>query len=321
MTVMLKINKIAVLGAGIMGMGIAQTMAARGYEVMLVYVYDDKLRAKPLETIGNNLKTLCAHGLLKEEQIPEILGRIRFTESMEEAAAFADIIFESIVERLDVKQEYFRKLDQLCPPTTILATNTSAISVTEIAETSVHKERIIGTHFWNPAYLIPLVEVVRTEYVSDDTVERTYAFLEEAGKAPVIVQKDVPGFIGNRMQHAMFREALSIVERGIATPEDVDKTIKNGFGLRMGIRAPIEVMDAGGMDLTYNVHSYLFPHIENSKEPSPILTRKLEEGKLGFKSGEGILKWSREDIEASIKRLDEGLIEVMKALGKFENTI
>lgn len=309
-------EKIAILGAGIMGIGIAQTFAMKGYETMLIYVYDDKKRANQVEIIKKNLEVFCENDLLSEEEIPVILDRIRFTESLEEAAEFADIIFESIVEKVEIKQQYFRELDRLCPPSTILATNTSAISVTEIAETSVHKERIIGTHFWNPAYLIPLVEVIKTRYVSDDIVNKTYRLLENAGKAPVIVQKDVPGFLGNRMQHALFREAVSLVERGIASPEDVDKTIKYGFGMRMGIRAPMEVMDAGGTDLTYNVHSYLFPHIENSTEPSPLLIQKLNEGKLGFKSGEGFQKWSPEDIAESQEKLNEGLIKVMKALNR-----
>ncbi len=309
-------KKIAVLGAGVMGTGIAQTFAAKGHEVMLIYVYDDKLRSKPLETMKGNLEILCQNDVMTEEEIPEILGRVHFTESLEEAADFADVIFECIVEKLEVKQEYFQTLDRLCPPSTILATNTSAISVTEIAEKSIHKERIIGTHFWNPAYLVPLVEVIKTKYVSEDIVKQTYDLMEEAGKAPVIVQKDVPGFLANRMQHALFREAISIVERGIATAEDVDKAIKYGFGMRLGVRAPMEVIDAGGTDLTWNIHSYLFPHIENSTEPSPLLKKLLDEGKLGFKSGEGFQKWTPEQIAASQKELIEGLIKVEKALDR-----
>ena len=309
-------KRVAILGAGVMGTGIAQTFAAKGHEVMMIYVYDDKLRAKPLETMRGNLEILCQNEVLTEDEIPEILGRVSFTEDLEEAAQFADIIFECIVENLQVKQEYFKNLDRLCPPSTILATNTSAISVTEIAEKSIHKERIIGTHFWNPAYLIPLVEVIKTKYVSEDVVKQTYELLESAGKAPVIVQKDVPGFLANRMQHALFREAISIVERGIATAEDVDKAIKYGFGMRMGIRPPMEVIDAGGTDLTYSIHSYLFPHIENSTEPSPLLKQKLEEGKLGFKSGEGFMKWSPEEIAASQASLIEDLIKVERVLGR-----
>lgn len=309
-------KKIAVLGAGVMGTGIGQTFAMKGCEVMMIYVYDDKLRAKPIETMTKNLKILADNGVIDEKEIPEITARVRCTESLEEAAEFADIIFECIVENLAVKQDYFAKLDALCPEKTILATNTSAISVTEIAEKSVHKERIIGTHYWNPAYLMPLVEVIKTKYVSEDVVKATYNLLEEAGKCPVIVEKDVPGFLANRMQHALFREAISIVEHGIASAEDVDKAIKYGFGMRLGVRAPMEVIDAGGTDLTYSIHQYLFPHLENSTEPSALLKQKLDEGKLGFKSGEGFMKWSKEDIEKSQKNLLEGLIKVARALDR-----
>lgn len=309
-------KKVAILGAGVMGTGIAQTFAMAGHEVKIIYVYDDKLRAKPMETMESNLRVLAENQALEASRIPEILSKVTCTESLEEAADFADIIFECIVENLAVKQDYFAKLDALCKESAILATNTSAISVTEIAEKSIHKERIIGTHFWNPAYLIPLVEVIKTRYVSEAVVNETYELLEEANKCPVIVQKDVPGFLANRMQHALFREAISIVERGIATAEDVDKAIKYGFGMRLGIRPPMEVIDAGGTDLTYSIHEYLFPHIENSTEPSKLLKQKLDEGKLGFKSGEGFMKWSQEDIDKSQKDLIEGLIKVARALDR-----
>lgn len=309
-------KKVAVLGAGTMGTGIGQTFAMAGCDVTLICMYDDMTRSKPMETMESNLKVLAENEALDLARIPEILARVSLTESMEEGARDADIIFECVVEDLAVKQDYFAKLDALCPPETILATNTSVISVTEIAEKSVHKERIIGTHFWNPAYLVPLVEVIKTRYVSDAVVEETYELLEKAKKCPVIVQKDVPGFLANRMQHALFREAISIVERGIATAEDVDKAIKYGFGMRLGVRAPMEVIDAGGTDLTYNIHEYLFPHIENSTEPSKLLKEKLAEGKLGFKSGEGFMKWSKEEIEKSQKDLIEGLIKVARALDR-----
>lgn len=309
-------KRVAVLGAGVMGTGIAQTFAMKGHQVKIIYVYDDKERAKPLKTMESNLSVLADNGVITESAIPEIVSHVSCTESLEEAAEFADIIFECIVENLTVKQDYFAKLDQMCPESTILATNTSAISITEIAEKSVHKERIIGTHFWKPAYLMPLVEVIKTKYVSEKIVKETYSLLEEAGKCPVIVEKDVPGFLANRMQHALFREAISIVENGIATPEDVDKAIKNGFGMRLGVMAPMEVIDSGGIDLTYSIHEYLFPHIENRVKPSALLKEKLDEGKLGFKTGEGFMKWSQEEIEASQKNLIEGLIKVARALDR-----
>jgi len=309
-------KRIAVLGAGVMGTGIGQTFAMKGHEVMMIYVYDDITRGNPVDRMRDNLKMLCVNGVVDEKDVPEILSRVKCTESIEEAAKFADVFFECIVENLSVKQDYFKQLDELCPESTILATNTSAISVTEIAEKSVHKDRIIGTHFWKPAYLMPLVEVIKTKYVSQNTVDTIYGLLEAAGKSPVVVQKDVPGFLANRMQHALFREAISIVENGIATPEDVDKAIKNGFGMRLGVMAPFEVMDSGGIDLTYSIHEYLFPHIENSTEPSQLLKQKLDEGKLGFKTGEGFMKWTPEQMEESQKNLNEGLIKVARALGK-----
>ena len=156
--------------------------AQAGHEVKLIYVYDDKVRAHPYDTMTANLNILRDEGVLDGAEIPAIMGRVTCTESLEEGASSADVIIECIVENLAVKQDYFQKLDALCPPSTILTTNTSAISVTEIAEKAVHKERIIGTHFWNPAYLIPLVEVVRTKYVSDQVVQATYDLLQEAGK-------------------------------------------------------------------------------------------------------------------------------------------
>lgn len=309
-------KKIALLGAGTMGVGIAQMFAQAGHEVKLIYVYDDKVRARPYETMKANLDILVEEGVVNEADVPAIMGRVTCTESLEEGAAFADVIIECIVENLAVKQDYFQKLDELCPPTTILTTNTSAISVTEIAEKAVHKERIIGTHFWNPAYLIPLVEVIRTKYVSDEVVQATYDLMQEAGKKPVIVKKDVPGFLANRMQHALQREAISIVENGIADAKDVDDAIKYGFGMRLGVSGPMEVIDRGGLDLTYSIHKYLFPHIENSTEPLKMMVDLMDQGKLGFKTGEGFQTWTPEEIKESNANLTRGLIQVARALGR-----
>ena len=309
-------KNISVLGAGKMGLGIAQLFATKGYNVKVIYVYDDKIRCDARAVVEDNLKVLAANDALDEAQIPEILGRIGFVDTIEEVADFADIVFECIVEKLEVKQEYFAKMDSIFPVSTILASNTSALSITEIAEKSVHKERIIGTHYWNPAYLIPLVEVIRTKYVSDETVQATYDLLKEAGKRPVIVKKDVPGFLANRMQHALFREALSIIENGIADPQDVDDAIKYGFGMRLGICAPVEVMDMGGLDLTYNIHKYLFPHLENSTEPSKLLTDNIAKGNLGFKTLKGLEEYTAEDVKKANEELTEGLIKVARALGR-----
>ena len=160
------------------------------------------------------------------------------------------------------------------------------------------------------------MEVIKTKYVSEETVRKTYDLLAEAGKKPVIVKKDVPGFLANRMQHALFREALSIIENDIADPADVDDAIRYGFGMRLGICPPIEVMDMGGLDLTYAIHKYLFPHIESSTTPSKLLTENIEKGNLGFKTGKGIMDWPEDAVEKANKELNEGLIKVAKALGR-----
>ena len=304
-------KKIALLGAGTMGIGIAQIFAQAGHEVKLIYVYDDKVRARPRETMEANLNILREEGVQDGGAIPAILDRVSWTESLEEAAAFADVVIECIVEDLAVKQDYFQKLDALCPLSTVLTTNTSAISVTEIAGKAVHKERIIGTHFWNPAYLVPLVEVIRTKYVSEETVAAVFQLMEEAGKKPVLVKKDVPGFLANRMQHALWREAISIVERGIADAATVDKAVRYSFGLRLPQLGPMENADMVGTDLTYNIHDYILRDLEDSHEPSPLLKQLRDAGKIGFKTGEGFQKWTPEQVAQSNAELNEYLIRML----------
>ena len=283
-------KNIAVLGAGKMGLGIAQLFATKGHQVKVIYVYDDKIRCDAAAVVRSNLSVLVENDVMTQQEADDAAARISFVDTIEEVADFADIVFEGIIEKLEIKQDYFAKMDAIFPVSTILATNTSAISPTEIAEKSVHKERIIGTHYWNPAYLVPLVEVIKTKYVSDETVQATYDLL--------------------------IREALNIIEQDIADPADVDDAIKYGFGMRLGICAPVEVMDMGGLDLTYNIHSYLFPHLCNSTEPSKLLTDNIAKGNLGFKTGQGLETWSKEDVEKANKELTEGLIKVARVLGR-----
>ena len=307
---------IGVIGGGKMGVGIAQLFATKGYPVTVIYVGNDKERNDSAKNMRANLTFLSENGVVDAGEIDAILARVAYTEDIQ-AIANADIVFECVVENLAVKQDFFQKLDGICGPDTILASNTSAISITEIAFKSTYKNRIIGTHYWNPPYLIPLVEVIRTEQVSDSTVERSFEILNAAGKHPVLVKKDVPGFLANRLQHALFREAISIVEHGIASPKDVDEAIKYGFGMRVGISAPFEVMDMCGLDLTESIHSYLFPHIEDAHEAQPLLKQNISEGRLGFKSqGRGFVDWSQQEMDDAVKNLNVQLILVAKALNR-----
>ena len=300
-----------------MGVGIGQLFASKGHEVKVLYVGNDKERGDSQVNMEANLNFLASQDVIGKEDIPEIMSKVTYTEEIQDIADFADIVFEAIVENLEVKQEMFKKLDELCPQEAILASNTSALSITLIAEKARHKERIIGTHFWNPAYLIPLVEVVKTKDVSEEVVARTFDALKNAGKHPVIVEKDVPGFLANRLQHCLFRESISIVEQGIASPAAVDEAIKYGFGMRVGIMGPFEVMDSCGLDMTKAIHEFVFPDIEDTHEVQKLVTDNIAAGRLGFKTGgHGIEDWTQEEMKKSAEELNIKLVKVAKALDR-----
>lgn len=304
-----KISKVTVVGAGLMGNGIAQIFASQG---AIVTVYDlNPAKSMVHETIEANLKLLCQHGKFAEAEIAPTLARINATSYLAASVKDTQLVIESVAENLELKQKLFAELDQLAPPDAILASNTSAISITEIARDVVNKGRVVGTHFWNPPYLIPLVEVVRTIYTRNEIFEATCDVLTAYGKRAVRVNKDVPGFLVNRLQHALWREALYLVEQGIADAKTVDEGIRFGFGLRLPQLGPLENADMVGTDLTLAIHTYMFPHLNNATEPSPLLKELVASGKLGFKSGEGFRKWTEEEIKQSRTQLINYLINVV----------
>lgn len=305
------IRNISVIGAGLMGHGIAQIFASKNYNVHLLDVKGELL-SKAVENIRLNLSMMARKGVGLESEIDIIISRIKTTTNMGEATSDAQLVIEAVTENLELKQKVFQDLDQLCPPQTILATNTSVISITEIAAKAGNRGRILGTHFWNPPYIIPLVEVVKGRETSEEAVETTYHLLKNAGKYPVKVMKDVPGFIGNRLQHALWREAISIVENGIADPASVDDVIKRGFGIRLPVLGPLENADMVGLDLTLAIHDYILKYINSSHSPSPLLREKVKRGELGFKTGQGFQIWSAEEAEKSRSNLLEYLIEWSK---------
>lgn len=291
------LTRVTVLGGGLMGSGIAQIFAARGVEVTIYDIDADAWTAP--ETIRSNLQRMQAN----DATIEEVVSRVAFCDCLAQSVQGAQIVFECVPEQLALKQQLFRELDALCPPETILASNTSVISISEIARDVIHKQRVLGTHFWNPAFLIPLVEVIRTRWTNDTLFERTFDILAWAGKRPVRVNKDVPGFLVNRLQHALWREAIYLVEQGIADARTVDEGIRYGFGIRLPTLGPLENADMVGTDLTLAIHEYIFPHLNNATTPSPLLRQLVSEGKLGFKSGGGFQTWDDASINASRERL------------------
>jgi 3-hydroxybutyryl-CoA dehydrogenase len=304
-------TKLGIVGAGLMGHALAQLFAMQGNPVALFDDNQSVLESAP-ERIRNNFQTFLELGLAAPEDVERCLGLISLCPSLREAAQDSEIIIEAASEKLPLKQEIFSQIEDCVGPDALLCTNTSAISITQIAEPLKRKERLVGTHFWNPPHIVPCVEVIRSVYTSEEAFETVCDFMKKAGKRPVRVLKDVPGFLGNRMQHALWREATSLAQAGIASAEDIDAVVKFGFGLRMPFLGPLETADLAGLDLTHDVHLYLFPFLENTATPLPILEEKLRDGKLGVKSLEGFHQWSREDVERVIKARDAVLLKIAK---------
>jgi len=305
------IKNISVIGAGMISPGVAQVFAVKNYNVC-IYARRQEVLPEAIDKIRTNLATMAEKGLGSESEIEPAISRIKTTTDLSEAAADAQLVIECLSENLELKQKFFQDLDRLCPADAILATNTSVISVTEIASKSQNRGRILGTHFWNPPYLIPLVEVVKGNDTTDEVMEATYQVMKDAGKHPVKCLKDVPGFIANRLQHALWREAISIVEHGIADAATVDEALQNSFAIRLPVLSPLETADMVGLDLALSIHDYILKHLESSPDPSPLLKEKVKKGELGFKTWQGFQTWSAEDADRSRKNLTNYLIEWTK---------
>jgi 3-hydroxybutyryl-CoA dehydrogenase len=277
--------RIAVIGAGLMGHGIAQVFALAGHDVT-IYDSFEKTLATAKDRILANLKDLG------DDQ--SAVSRVTLQGDLALAVKDADYIVEAVLEDLPLKQKLFADIEQHARPDAILASNTSVIPITDIMHGLKRRERAVGTHWWNPPFLVPLVEVIQTEWTSPETIDFTMKLHADAGKKPAHVKKDVPGFIGNRLQHALWREAISLVENGICDAETVDEVIKSAFGRRLAVLGPLENADMVGTDLTLAIHQNVLGDIDSRPGPSPYLEKLVKDGRLGFKSGEGFRKWSPE---------------------------
>jgi 3-hydroxybutyryl-CoA dehydrogenase len=281
--------RIAVVGAGLMGHGIAQVFALAGHDVT-IYDSFEKTLATAKDRIVANLKDLGDDVGAVERVTP--------IADLGAAVREADYVVEAVLEDVALKQKLFAQIEPHVRPDTILASNTSVIPITDIMQGLKRRERALGTHWWNPPFLVPLVEVIETQWTNPEAVAFTMKLHADAGKKPAHVKKDVPGFIGNRLQHALWREAVSLVENGICDAETVDTVIKAAFGRRLAVLGPLENADMVGTDLTLAIHKTVLPAIDSRPGPSPYLERLVAEGKLGFKSGEGFHTWTPEQQQA-----------------------
>jgi len=278
--------RIGVLGAGLMGHGIAQIFALHGHDVV---VYD------PAQGALDTLKARVAANLRDLGEDERAAERVTPSSTIEGAARDADFVVEAALENLEVKQGLFAEVEKHARADAVLASNTSVIPITAIMKHVADGSRALGTHWWNPPYLVPLVEVISAERTSQRAIDWTMKLHTSIGKTPVHVKKDAPGFVGNRLQHALWREAISLVEHGICDAETVDIVVKASFGRRLAVLGPLENADLVGTDLTLAIHQTVLPSIDSRPGPSPYLKTLVDHGKLGFKSGEGFRKWSPEE--------------------------
>jgi 3-hydroxybutyryl-CoA dehydrogenase len=298
--------KVAVIGAGLMGHGLAVVFAAGQHHVKITDTFPDSLRT---------VKTRIADTLKSIGRDESIVQHVSTMPTLEAAVADADFVIEAAPEKLELKQDLFVQIEQAARVDTILASNTSVIPISQIMARVKTKTRTIGTHWWNPPYLVPLVEVIQTQDTSTDIVNATMALMRQLGKVPVHVKKDVPGFVGNRLQHALWREAISLVENGVCDAETVDLVVKNSFGRRLAVLGPLENADLVGTDLTLDIHNHVLHDLENSKYPSPYLTGLVRDGNLGFKSNQGFKSWTEERKTALRALVLQHLTKINELLG------
>lgn len=291
---MMKIEEITnatILGTGNMGPGIALQFARAGYHVFM-WGPEENYKEEGLTNLKMNVGDMVREGIMDPREANRVLSNTRVTIDLNEAAGDARFIVEAIPEVLELKQDMFKKLEEICSAETIFASNTSTLLPTVLSEKMKHRERLLVTHFWNPAHLAPLVEVCGSPVTSPRVIEMTMRILKEIGNEPVLMKKEILGFIGNRIMHAMNREALALISAGVCDAEDIDMVVKTSFGPRFANLGPMEYLDFSGLDLIKNIQGYLYGDLDNTAGVIPVIGRLVKEGNLGLKTGKGLFDWS-----------------------------
>lgn len=309
----MKKNVITIIGAGLMGPGIAACSTLSGHPTILV----DKTCALALAGVDKakqNLIQLLDNQLIDRGQADSAQALLRTETALERAVADSFLVIEAVSENLALKQELFASLDQLTSPDVIITSNTSGLRITDIAKYAKHPERMVTTHFWFPAHLMPLVEVVIGEKSDEAVALRLHKLLSSWNKAPVIVKKDLPGQLANRIFQAVIREAITIVQMGLATPEDVDTAIKMGMGIRFPVWGPLEHIDAVGLDLALSVQRDVLVSLNNEPVPPRYLQELVEQECLGYKTGKGFYDWKVKNMQDLAAQRDRFIIEALRVL-------
>jgi 3-hydroxybutyryl-CoA dehydrogenase len=286
------IRNVAVMGTGTMGPGIALQFARAGYNV-IIWGRNEQSLARGMRNLQLNIDDLVREDILDDFEVGRIKNNIIVTADLEEACKDAQIVVEAIPEILELKQDLFSGLEEICSRETILASTTSTLLPTPLSEKLKYKERLIVAHFWNPAYLAPLVEVCGSKDTSAEVIEVAMGILKKIGNQPVLMRKEILGFLGNRIMHAMNREALALISEGVCDPEDIDVVVNTSFGPRFANLGPMEYLDAVGLDLIKNIQGYLYGDLDDTAGVVPVIDKLVTEGNLGMKTGKGLFDWSK----------------------------
>ncbi|RJX34908.1 MAG: 3-hydroxyacyl-CoA dehydrogenase family protein [Desulfarculus sp.] len=297
------IKRVAVIGAGTMGAGLALSFAVAGIEARLFDISQRQL-AVGRERIHKALELFVQEGVVSPAQAQDIPGLIPAYSDRAAALSGAQFVLEAVPEDLALKQRLLAEMEREVAPDTVLASNTSALYITQIAAQCARPEMVCGMHWWNPPELVPLVEVIKGERTSEATARLVYELCERVDRVPIMVKKEVPGFVGNRMQLALFREAMHIVEQGVADPQDVDRAVKYALGFRWSFIGPLETADLGNLDTWHRVASYLFPFLADTKQAPARLGELVAQGHLGVQTGQGLYEYTPQEAADKVRRRD-----------------
>lgn len=304
------IKKVVVAGGGLMGAGISLMFPEYGIETVL-YSVAEKDFDKAGKVIDKSLAALVENGRLTSQTAEEIKEKIQFTVD-KKCFQDADLVIEAIPEIMDLKKNFYEEISELVPEDTILASNTSAISVNQLSEFVKFPERFCGTHFLNPPHIIPLVEITKGDKTDQTVCKTLYTLFKNVGKEPVLLKKDVKGFLSNRLQFALLREATYLVEQGVADPEDIDRTIKYGNGLRYTCSGPFKIADLGGLSVFNSVAKYLYSDLSDEKSENHLLNELVQEGNNGISTGKGFYEYQESDLTDEEKTRDAMILGILK---------
>ncbi|MBD8134411.1 3-hydroxyacyl-CoA dehydrogenase family protein [Peribacillus frigoritolerans] len=305
------IKKIAIIGSGVMGSGIAQSFAVSGYFVTINDIKEELLYHAQ-NRISENLSLLIEEGALTDREKQGALANITYSVDLDCAVRDADFIIEAIPEVIELKLNLYQQLEEIIKPDAIVASNTSTFPISQLMEKASFAERMVITHFFNPGHLVPLVEIVQHDETKPEIVKATMDLMRKIGKSPILLKKEIAGFIANRLQTALMREAFYLLKEGVADAEDIDTAITAGPGFRWAFTGPIEIADFGGLDTWQRVFDNVSPVLDQSKEAPDLIRDLVAEGKLGTKSGEGIFTYEESTVSQKINERDRNFIKLGK---------